>query len=300
MIRAIIVVGIAATACPAFGQSVVAPLRFEVASIKPTQPTLDGRYAIRERSTPGRLDYSAVSLKTIIQRACEVREFQVSGPDWIASTRFDIAAKLPSGAPASKVPEMLRTLLAERFHMTVHRETKDMPGYALVVDKNGPRMKVSAVDPNTSPSGTGGGRGAPVATAEPTLNGGARAGGRTGTVDCGPERDTPPSSGWMMNKGPGKLEGHMMNMVALANALASQLRSPVVDQTGLQGSYDFDLDYAPDQGQLPPPGEVPVPDDPRVSLLKAVQMQLGLKLRARKAPVKVIVVDQSDKAPTEN
>src|ERR1035438_7569069 len=108
MFRATVAAGMAvATVCAAFGQSAATPLKFEVSSIKPAAPSPDGRLMIRERVGPGRLDYSGVSLKTMIQRACEVQDYQISGPDWMASTRFDVVAKLPADSPRSKVPEVL-------------------------------------------------------------------------------------------------------------------------------------------------------------------------------------------------
>src|SRR5471030_11425 len=161
MIRATVVVVVAATACAAFAQSAGTPLHFEVVSIKPTPHALNG-YRVRMRSDPGRLEYSSFSLNAIIQRACEVKDFQISGPDWMASTRFDVIAKLPADTPGSKVPEMLRSLLAERFKMATHRETKELPMYALVVGKNGPKMKESEIDPN-APAGGGPGNGGPSA-----------------------------------------------------------------------------------------------------------------------------------------
>ena len=84
-----------------------------------------------------------------------------------------------------------------------------------------------------------------------------------------------------------------MNMVLLANTLAFTLGYRVIDQTGLKGNYDFDLDYAPEEGQRTPETIV-------ASLLNAVQSQLGLKLEGRKGPVELIVVDHIEKTPTEN
>src|SRR5947207_10013996 len=115
MIRATVVAGMAVgAACAAFGQSTAAPLKFEVASIKPVEPRVDGRYMVRMRSDAGRLNISSFTLKAMIQAACEVRDFQIAGPDWMTSIRFDVVAKLPAGPPESKIPEMLRSLLAER------------------------------------------------------------------------------------------------------------------------------------------------------------------------------------------
>ena len=147
MIRAIGVTGLAvATACAACGQSAATQLSFEVASIKPNDSGMT-----RMRGDAGRLDYSSVSLKLIIQRAYGVQLYQVSGPDWMASTRFDVVAKLPAGAKQFNVPEMLQSLLAERFKVAIHRETRELPIYALVVGKNGPKMKESVVVANTPP-----------------------------------------------------------------------------------------------------------------------------------------------------
>jgi uncharacterized protein (TIGR03435 family) len=238
-----------ATALAISGQGIDAPLRFEVASVKAVEPTLDGRYMIRMRVNAGELNYSAASLKQILQQAYEVRDFQIAGPDWMASARFDVRAKVPAGAPVTKIPEMLRSLLAERFKISSHSETRDLPMYELIVGKAGPKMKESAGDP-----------------AAP--------------------------NGFTINKGPGHLEGHMMSMAALANTLAALLGRQVADHTGLAGRYDFDLQYAPDDIAATMPDRLP--------LLDAVQSELGLKLEARKGPVKVIVIDHIEKTPTEN
>jgi uncharacterized protein (TIGR03435 family) len=297
MIRATVFAGIvvaAGMACAAFGQA-AGPLHFEVASIKASVPPPDGKWMVRMRGNPGRLDYSSVSLKAIVQQACEVRDFQVSGPDWMASTRFDVVAKLPAGAPRSKIPEMLRSLLAERFHAAVHRETKEVPMYALVVGKNGIKMKdaemkEAEVDPNAPAPES--------AAANNAASNGASA------LDCGPSGETAVAAGWMINKR-GRIEGHAMNMASLVNLLASLLGRPVVDQTGLKGAYDFDLDYSPDDGQRPP-AEVQAPSTPAASdpdgpsLLTAVQSQLGLKLDSKKGAVEMIVVDHVEKTPAEN
>lgn len=261
----------------AFGQSAGA-LRFEVASIKPVSP--DGRYMVRMRVDAGRLDITNFTLKALIRNACEVQAFQISGPDWMASTHFDIAANLPAGTTRSQVPEMLRALLAERFKMKIHRETRELPVYALVVGKNGPRMKEAEVAPDAP--GPAAGRQSPVPE-----------GGSVAGVDCGATNETPAAAGWMINKGPNHVEGHAMNMVSLANTLAFTLGYRVIDQTGLKGNYDFDLDYAPEEGQRTPETIV-------ASLLNAVQSQLGLKLEGRKGPVELIVVDHIEKTPTEN
>jgi uncharacterized protein (TIGR03435 family) len=201
----------------------------------------------------------------------------------MTSTRFDVVATFPAGASASRVPEMLRSLLAERFQMAVHRETREQPVYALVVGKNGPRMKEAAADSNAAPADS-----VPVRSAGPD------------TLDCGATRQTTAPAGWMLNQGPGHLQGHGINMASLANTLAALLGRAVVDQTGLKGNYDFDLDYDPgERGRNPdPPAGTPEPDGE--PLLTAIQSQLGLKLEARKAPVEIIVVDHAERTPAAN
>jgi uncharacterized protein (TIGR03435 family) len=326
MIRAIVSASlVVATAGGAFGQSAATPLSFEVASIKPAAPVLDGRLMIRMGGDPGRLDWSNVSLKDIIRQAYEVKDYQISGPDWLASTRFDVVAKLPADTPRSKVPEMLQALLAERFKVTVHRETKELPMYALVVGKNGPKMKESEVDPNAPPPGGGSGPGGPSGYGGPPPAGGR--GGPMGDAPGGGVRigrdgmpQFAPGAGrgpMIMMNGRGHLQAKMMNTAGLVDLLARQLDRPVVDQTGLQGNYDFTLDYTPDEGQrmgipgvAPPPpppgggeGHVPSASNPEangVSLFTAVQSQLGLKLDAKKGAVELIVVDHVEKTPTEN
>ena len=246
--------------------------QFEAASIKPTPLAPDGRYQVRLRDYPGRLEYTAASLKAIIQKACEVRDFQIAGPDWMASARFDVVAKLPANTPASGTPALLRALLAERFKMTAHRETRELPMFALVVAKTGVKMKEAAADD------------ASVTVRAPAVNHDPAA------LDCGPKSQSAPIAGWMLNQGPGKVQGHSMNMASVANMLAALLGRFVVDQTDLKGNYDFDLEFAPDS----------LPDADGMPLLTAIQSQLGLKLEAKKGPVDVVVIDHIEKMPTQN
>jgi len=293
-----------ATAAALFGQP--APLSFEVASIKPAAPITDGRIMVRMGGDPGRVDWTNVSIRDIVRQAYEVKEYQISGPDWMGSTRFDLSAKLPEGAPRSKVPEMLQNLLAERFKLTVHKETKELPMYALVVGKSGIRMKEAEIDPNAPPPGSGPGPGGPG----PGPEGGIR-------IDRDGKPQFAPGAGrggqMMIMTNNGHLAAKAMNLTGLVNFLARQVDRPVVDETGLKGSYDFELDFVPERMQgmvahMPPPsggGEGGAPstnnsENNGVSIFTAVQAQLGLKLEAKKGPVELIVVDHVEKTPTEN
>jgi len=97
-------------ACGAFGQAAAARPSFDVASIKAAAPPIYGKLMIRMGGDPGRIDYGNVSLKDIIRQAYDVHDYQISGPDWMNSIRFDIVAKVPDGAPEDQVPLMWQTL----------------------------------------------------------------------------------------------------------------------------------------------------------------------------------------------
>jgi uncharacterized protein (TIGR03435 family) len=273
--------------CAAFGQPAPAPLKFEVASIKPSPPPPDGNLMVRMGGGPGRIEYSNVSLKAMIQRACEVQAYQVSGPEWMASTRFNVVATLPGAASKSKVPEILRWLLAERFQVSLHRETRESPGFALVVGKNGPTMKEVPADPDPS---------------RPDVSGGS---GSAAGLDCGPPGGSVVQPGWYLSK-PSEIEGHAVKMASLANMLGALLERPVMDQTWLKGNYDFKLSYIPEERPQASKAEtngMPEATDPNTSgasLISGVQTQLGLKLERTTRRVELIVVDHAEKTPTEN
>jgi bla regulator protein BlaR1 len=124
-----------------------APKEFEVASIKPSAPGPVNRMRV-EMSPGGRFSTSNVSLKLLIQQAYNVKAFQISGgPGWIDSERYDLVAKADGdiSGPAQLRP-LLQKLLADRFQLTIHHDTKELPVYALVVGKNGPKFKESVAN----------------------------------------------------------------------------------------------------------------------------------------------------------
>ena len=152
------------TACAAFAQSTGNPPSFEVASVKPAAPMTDGRIRVMTRGgpgtpDPGQITYSNVSIKNVMTTAYNVKGYQISGPDWLDSLRFDITAKVPPGTTKEQFQLMLQNLLAERFKLTLHHQSKDLPIYALVVAKGGPKLKESVDDPNAAtPGGPNAGR----------------------------------------------------------------------------------------------------------------------------------------------
>ena len=130
---------------------------FEVASIKPSAPQPAGHTDSRMSTNNGRLNYTAVTLKDVLEKAYKVEGYQITGPDWIDVDRFDIAATTPAGASRDQYPQMLQALLAERFHLTIRRETKELPVFELNVAKNGPKLKSieseSGITSNSNRSG---------------------------------------------------------------------------------------------------------------------------------------------------
>ena len=122
------------------GQPVAAPA-FEVASIRPSRPQHLNHMSSRTSVSDGRLLCTNVSLRDIVKQAYKVQDDQISGPDWIRVERFDILAKIPAEAPRVQVPLMLQALIAARFRLVFHRETKELPVYSLTVSKNGPKLQ---------------------------------------------------------------------------------------------------------------------------------------------------------------
>src|SRR5262249_43578974 len=92
-------------------------------------------------SDPGRISYSNITLRRVLLSAYEVKSYQISGPDWLDTARFDITAKLPAATTKEQFQAMMRNLLETRFRMKVHRESRDLPIYALLISKNGPKIK---------------------------------------------------------------------------------------------------------------------------------------------------------------
>jgi uncharacterized protein (TIGR03435 family) len=117
------------------------PARFEVVSIRPMPPTEDGRMAMSMDDDPGRVGWKGVPLIVMIAQAYGVNEFQISGPDWLKSERYEVSGKLPEGSTRRQVPEMVRAMLEDRFKLTAHKATREAPVYALSVAKGGSKLK---------------------------------------------------------------------------------------------------------------------------------------------------------------
>jgi uncharacterized protein (TIGR03435 family) len=316
---------------PADTKAADAKLEFEVASIKTSAPLGNGRMMVGSRggpgtNDPGRVNYSNANLRMLIVNAYGVKFNQVTGgPDWLDSERFDIVAKIPEGATKEQVKIMLQNLLADRFKLAIHRETKEMAMYALTVGSKGPKLKETEVvetPPPAAPAPGEGGRG----DGPPPLPPPGRL--RVGADGC-PE--TPPFAAgrggniMMMTPNGACMISNGQTMSGLADMLSNQFDRPVMDQTGLKGKYDFKLRFDPSSmpgrggmgmGMIkmagPPPGGMPGDGDggrrgpdaqereQPPSIFAALQEQLGLKLEAKRGPVDLLVIEHVEKTPTEN
>jgi uncharacterized protein (TIGR03435 family) len=277
-------------------------LEFDVASIKPAAPfngtsvtNGPGGTTVRLSSspitggpgsrTPDRYAYRGANVRNLLVRAYALvdRDQQVSGPAWIDSEHYDLAVTMPASTTEAQFQQMLRNLLAERFKLVVHHDSKMLPVYELVVGRNGHKLKESVETPKTD---------APPA----------------GTFDK-KDKDgfyiTPPGYGGVaMNMGPGPSGEVTQNwifgrqtMTQFAGFLKGTVGRNVIDKTGLAGPYDFRLYYEPQRAGT---AADTIPDVPRLTVFDAVQQQLGLRLADAKAPFDLVVVDSGDKVPTEN
>jgi uncharacterized protein (TIGR03435 family) len=236
-------------------QAQPAPRReFEVASIRPN--TGEPRRGTANPFTflpGGRFTAINVTLVDMIVRVYPTRRIQMQGgPEWIDSDRFDIVAKADEDEGEVKPGqwnEMIQALLEKRFKLVMHRESKEMSAYTLVVGKNPPKIQESKEGEQTD----------------------------------------------IVNGARGQMNFQRMSLVGLVNTLSNMTHMPIVDGTGMKGSFDFTLDPI----QLATPG-VPVTRDSYADLvLSAVQEQLGFKLEERKAPLDITIVDHAE-MPTDN
>jgi uncharacterized protein (TIGR03435 family) len=280
------------------------PLTFEAASVKASNPA-GGPFGMRRggpgTKDPGRIRYSNMSLKALLLIAYSVNDFQIEGPGWMETERFEIDATMPADTTREQFREMLHNLLVERFRITLHRGTKDVPAHTLVVGRNGPRMAESA--PVAAPP-EGGAPPAAVPSQQFERD-------RDGFPKLPP--GGPPGILQFVVLNRARLQGRLQTMGDLADRLAYLLGHPVTDGTALTRKYDFSLTFATEGTALsrpigpplpPPPPDGPTPNaaegETAPDLFSAVQSQLGLKLEAKRAPVEVIVIDRAERTPVAN
>jgi uncharacterized protein (TIGR03435 family) len=261
---------------------------FEVASVKPAPPPGSpgayrgvGMSGGPGTSDPTRIRFRNCSLRELISKAYGVAYYQIAGPDWTESLRFEVMATLPRDTTKEDCDAMLRNLIAQRFHLVTRRETRQASVYALTVAKNGPKF------PKLSPAPP------PDETDKPAPSGPSKK-----DKDGYPILEGTTIMAMVTNNGhpQARLQIRDQPISWLSGQLSGQLQAPVIDSTGLPGKYDFLLSWIPqDPRSLAPDAEEFGP-----SLFSAVQDQLGLKLTSAKGPVDILIIESADKTPVEN
>lgn len=248
----------------------VAQPAFEVATIKASPPQPMNQMRVSMGGDAGRINYTAVNLKNLLSRAYGVKGYQISGPSWLDSERYDVTAKIPDGVPQEQVPAMLRVLLEERFKLKSHRETKELPVYEMVQAKGGPKMDKSQEE------------GRPRMQME---------GGGDGIMKMKASAMTMPSFSDALA---GMVGRPVIDKTDLGGSFDFSMDIAMQDLTGSMVRVQR---MGPGDGG----GERnPAPDNsPGGSLFTSIQ-KLGLKLEAKRSPVEILVVDQAEKVPAEN
>jgi uncharacterized protein (TIGR03435 family) len=247
------------------------PIAFEVASVKPNK---SGDVGMGMQALPGGFRANNVTVRLLLRTAYRIQESQLTGgPDWLDSDRFDIVAKTEANSSSDQLSLMLQALLADRFKVMIHKETRERSIFALVVARNGalgPRLQRRDCVPAELPA-------APAASSQ--------------ELPCG-----------RIMTGSGEVTFRGAPMSQIAEGLSGYVGRVVADRTGLSGNYDLTLQWTPER--LPNANQQPGSDvlalDPNgLSIFTAVQEQLGLKLQPAQGTVNVLVIDRVEH-PTEN
>jgi uncharacterized protein (TIGR03435 family) len=215
--------------------------------------------------------------------AYDLQAFQINAPDWAPATRYDVVAKVPLETNQTQIRTMWQNLLKDRLGVAVHHESKEFKVYELTVAKGGPKMKATDLPAAAEPFDFG------AASPKTGPNGALDMNGTGSVVTI-----VPTATG-----ATARLAAKGFTMPELAARLGGWTTYPIVDRTGLEGRFDFVLEFTPDMSrfQLPPADVV---GDPGSDAASAIQKQLGLKLSEVKATLDRIVVDHAEKTPTEN
>jgi uncharacterized protein (TIGR03435 family) len=255
-----------------------APLAFEVASVKRAAP---GNNTMSMRNSPGQFATGNLPLRMVITQAYALQGYQVvGGPSWIESERWDIVARMPEGTSTQdQRREMVRTLLADRFKLVTHMETRELPIYALVTARSdrklGPELRQTATD---------------CAAVRK-----ARAANGPASFNLAEFREC----GLSMGGGPGgamAFRAQGMAIAQFARLMESYVDRPIFDRTELSGEFDVEITFTPERGG-PPRADLPASEAP--SIFTALQERLGLTLEPTRGPIEVLVIDSIEQ-PTED
>jgi uncharacterized protein (TIGR03435 family) len=258
------------------------PPAFEVVSIKPRV----GDTVLRAGpSSPDRFDDPDTTLWFLIRWAYELFDFEVvGGPDWLDMKRWQVSAKSPAAVSLAEKRQLVRRMLADRFALKTHTETRELPIYHLVLARSdrqlGPKIKSSTID--CTPFLTGK---RPMAESPRDPDNGMPACSSGGAI-----------AGGVLTP---RLNGQPLT--GLITTLQATLQKRVVDKTGLQGNFDIALSYFDERlnDRLASGGASLLAGTEGASLITALQEQLGMKLESARGPVQVLVID-SVSEPTTN
>ena len=256
-----------------------AALRFEVASVKPNKS--GSVLVLQPRAAPGRYQIINLDVRTLIATAFNLPAYQiVNAPDWTRNERFDITAQMPADVkPAPGIQaEMLRTLLAERFKLVTHRETRELPVSALVIARADGKV-APGLEPASPDCAPGGSR-------------------RLGPGPDGlPQLPPPGVRPCETVGGTSSFTSGYITMEALARMVSGRMGRIVLNRTGLAGAFQIALRFTPEPIAIAGnrPQEPTVVDPNLPSFATALQEQLGLRLESTRAPVEVLVIDAVDR-----
>jgi uncharacterized protein (TIGR03435 family) len=269
--------------------------QFDVASVRPFAPA-QGQVTAGLHFDGAQVRGVGLSLRDYLATAYRFKATLISGPDWTATERYDISATLPEGGSRAQVPEMLQALLADRFHVKLHKDKKELPIYALVLAKGGLKMKELPADPDANPEKDEPVGMANVATIAAVGNGVSVTYARGASISVADNR----------------IEVRKLPLWVVCRNLERYSDRQIVDMTGLTGSYNFAIDVTPEDYQammlrsmvlrganLMPEAQKFL-DSTSPSALGDALQQVGLKLEARKAPLDVLIIDDALKTPTAN
>jgi uncharacterized protein (TIGR03435 family) len=262
--------------CFAFAQQAPEEPRFEVASIKASDPNPSNAVFIGMSADGAMVKYTNITLRDCIRGAYRVRDFQIVGPNWMTGARFEISAKLPLGASEDQIPEMLRALLVERFKLEIRRDLKEQNVYTLTAGNGGAKLK----------------------TAE-------RKAGDQSPKALGPDGKPREPMMYALRPYGVSITAPSASIASLVGLMSRFTARPVIDMTGIEGQYEFKLFFAPETISDPIASPAPGPDglaiavEPAPPVFEAVK-QYGLRLEARRAPIEMLTVTHLEKTPTEN
>ena len=283
---------------------------FEVASVR----LAPGPGLTFQRITDSRVYLSLINLRALLLLAFRAKGYELAGPDWLAETRVTIQATLPAGATRQQIPEMLQRLLAERFHLMVHREPRPMDVYELVVGPGGHKMR--EVEPAdeldkkfpVNKVAEQFGNAARVDTVQDTPDGPVRtvAGDDLGITTLTARTMYKLTMNMdRLSRRTQTLDATRITMTELAAVLTNVTGQPVLDKTDLRGMYQFSgVELPLNALVLKAAREAAVArgstfEAPNVSESKAVE-SIGLRLERRRSPIEVVVIDKIDRTPTDN